>query len=339
MNDQIWVIGDIHGMYDPLKRLLSRIRHYDGQSIQSTRLIFLGDYIDYGPCSREVIDLLIETAAEFKTTFLAGNHEDLLLQFLLKGDLYDEYGNVWFNGNGGQDTIYSFMPTNAALNAVYGGHSEYHSITPEEFKLSKKYTDFFKRLKYAHTEQLKYRNQTADFAFCHSIPINPGNGGIEKALAIEDQLSTNNYREFHKLRKDNDVWIEDMHVWSRRELSSKLGKYVIVHGHTPTSILDHYYHRLGNYHLNSRVPFVQTTRDDLHVTQEYREYNIGVDFGKEVIALNVDTGAAYGMALSAIRLDARALLRDRRIEVLQVHLDRPTRHHDDVMHYSLKFRA
>ncbi len=48
----VWVISDIHGMYDQLVMLLRKIDLND-------QVIFLGDYIDRGPDSKKVLDLLI----------------------------------------------------------------------------------------------------------------------------------------------------------------------------------------------------------------------------------------------------------------------------------------
>ncbi len=99
---RIWVIGDIHGMYDPLRMLINHIRYVRYETEEDAKLIFLGDYIDRGPCSREVVDLILSLENEFETVCLAGNHEDMLLQFLHGSDLIDELGNAWFEGNGGQ---------------------------------------------------------------------------------------------------------------------------------------------------------------------------------------------------------------------------------------------
>ncbi len=62
------------------------------------RLFFIGDYIDYGPSSKKVIDLLVDLP--FDKVFLRGNHDDLLLQFVKRSDLFEEHGNVWFRGSG-----------------------------------------------------------------------------------------------------------------------------------------------------------------------------------------------------------------------------------------------
>ena len=80
---RVYAIGDIHGRFDLLQNLRSRIRD-DAASFQGTRkvLVYLGDYVDRGQQNREVIDLLIERPlAGFEEVHLRGNHEQALLDF------------------------------------------------------------------------------------------------------------------------------------------------------------------------------------------------------------------------------------------------------------------
>ena len=80
---RIFAIGDIHGCYDKLRTLMQRIP-YDPQ--QDT-LVFLGDYIDRGARSREVLDYLCRLRRENrKVIMLIGNHEHLMLQYHRTGD-------------------------------------------------------------------------------------------------------------------------------------------------------------------------------------------------------------------------------------------------------------
>jgi len=80
---KIFAIGDIHGCYDKLRRLMARIP-YDPQ--QDT-LVFLGDYIDRGARSREVLDYLCQIRRQAKNVFmLIGNHEHLMLEYHRTGD-------------------------------------------------------------------------------------------------------------------------------------------------------------------------------------------------------------------------------------------------------------
>lgn len=66
-----WVIGDVHGMYEPLVRLLDRVHGADGSPV----LTFAGDYVNRGPDARRVIDLLLTLGPG--TAFCRGNHDDV----------------------------------------------------------------------------------------------------------------------------------------------------------------------------------------------------------------------------------------------------------------------
>ena len=80
---KIFAIGDIHGCYDKLRRLLERIP-YDPR--QDT-LVFLGDYIDRGPHSKEVLTYLCQLKRQAKKCImLIGNHEYLMLEYHRTGD-------------------------------------------------------------------------------------------------------------------------------------------------------------------------------------------------------------------------------------------------------------
>ena len=65
-----WVIGDVHGMYHPLRRLLDAVDAAD----PAARLVFAGDYVNRGPDSKQVIDLLLSLT---NARFCRGNHDDI----------------------------------------------------------------------------------------------------------------------------------------------------------------------------------------------------------------------------------------------------------------------
>jgi serine/threonine protein phosphatase 1 len=97
---KIFAIGDIHGCVDKLRSLLNRIWvNWDQDTI-----VFLGDYVDRGPDSRGVIELLIDLKKRHPghVIFLKGNHEWMFQQFL-KGE-----NRELFLVNGGQNTIKSY---------------------------------------------------------------------------------------------------------------------------------------------------------------------------------------------------------------------------------------
>jgi serine/threonine protein phosphatase 1 len=96
-----FAISDIHGCAKTFQQLLE-----DQLKVQPEDEIYLlGDYIDRGPDSKGVIDL-IQTYKEHHYQFhcLAGNHEDMLLQALKDADSH----SLWEHVNGGDTTLDSF---------------------------------------------------------------------------------------------------------------------------------------------------------------------------------------------------------------------------------------
>jgi len=79
-----YAIGDVHGRLDLLEELLERIREHDlSRPRRETSLVFLGDLIDRGPHSREVLQRVMRPGdIGMKVYCLRGNHEDLLLRAL-----------------------------------------------------------------------------------------------------------------------------------------------------------------------------------------------------------------------------------------------------------------
>ena len=81
VGERIYAIGDIHGRADLLAALLGRIDDdLNVRPIGDSVQVFLGDYIDRGPNSRQVLDLLIDRQRQHKVLCLKGNHEELMLQ-------------------------------------------------------------------------------------------------------------------------------------------------------------------------------------------------------------------------------------------------------------------
>ena len=133
MNKRLFAIGDIHGCFDSLKELVEN----KIQLQKNDKLILLGDYIDRGDKSKEVVDFIIELLEDGNDIVpLIGNHEAMLL------DAHENKKNIsiWIQ-NGGNETLKSF---------------EICSLKDMESK----YIEFFKYLRYYYSFE--------DFLFVHA---------------------------------------------------------------------------------------------------------------------------------------------------------------------------
>ena len=100
-------IGDIHGCSKTLEALLKRLDEAFGDSRE---YIFLGDYVDRGPDTKGVIDILIDFAKTHKCVFLRGNHDAMLLMAYPRRDMLD-----WYD-NGGDATMESYQNGDSSIN-------------------------------------------------------------------------------------------------------------------------------------------------------------------------------------------------------------------------------
>lgn len=94
-----YIIGDIHGYADLLQQLLDRIRT---ELRQQDVVVFLGDYIDRGPDSKGVIDIILQLKKQYQVVCLKGNHEQWMLQ------TFAQSKNSWVTGMDGFSMMESY---------------------------------------------------------------------------------------------------------------------------------------------------------------------------------------------------------------------------------------
>jgi len=98
---RILAVGDIHGDLHRLRELWEKIAFDDAQDL----LVFLGDYIDRGPQSVEVLRFVRELLEQYENVYaLCGNHEAMMLDYLAQNGLggFDPM-DIWLS-NGGAAT-------------------------------------------------------------------------------------------------------------------------------------------------------------------------------------------------------------------------------------------
>ena len=98
MLKDIYIIGDIHGCYETLIKLLKKIP-------ENSEVIFVGDLCDKGNFSEKVIELLIEK--NYKSVL--GNHDEMMIRYI-ENILYKNKDNIWATSKkfGGYKTLNSY---------------------------------------------------------------------------------------------------------------------------------------------------------------------------------------------------------------------------------------
>lgn len=102
-NTRVYAIGDIHGRLDLLERAVTAIRRDVDEHGLDALTITLGDYVDRGPASRGVLDLLAGNPFPTPYVALKGNHEAVFERFLITA----EGGDHW-RQFGGLETLHSY---------------------------------------------------------------------------------------------------------------------------------------------------------------------------------------------------------------------------------------
>jgi serine/threonine protein phosphatase 1 len=201
-----YVVGDIHGRLDLLERLLGEVeRDRAARRPRRTLLVFLGDLIDRGPKSAEVIERLrTYTVAGVRTVFILGNHEEVLLR-ILDGDAELITKWRWF---GGAECLRSYG-VDAERIATLGDEGALEAIRSA--------------IPVEHVEFIKSFVDTCrfgDYLFVHA--------GIRPGVALEEQFQAD-------LR-----WIREPFLLDETDHG-----LVVVHGHTISEEVEERPNRIG----------------------------------------------------------------------------------------------
>jgi serine/threonine protein phosphatase 1 len=101
---RIYAVGDVHGRADLLDRTMSQIdEHLVSSPVARPIEVYLGDYIDRGPASRQVLDRLVSRRRTHATVCLLGNHEVFMMEFLKQPEILNEWQSY-----GGLATLASY---------------------------------------------------------------------------------------------------------------------------------------------------------------------------------------------------------------------------------------
>ena len=170
---RFYAIGDVHGCDRLFDALIEAIETDDAASAEAdTTMVLLGDLVDRGPGSAQVISRAREWGQSRKVRYLAGNHEDMFLE-----SFHDRGVLRHFLKHGGRETILSYPIKKSEYNKLELKELQerLHTLVPQEDR------DFL-----AGFEELIV---AGDYAFVHA--------GIDPARGLDDQS-----------RKDL-LWIRD----------------------------------------------------------------------------------------------------------------------------------
>ena len=182
-----FVIGDIHGGLKALLQVLKKINCDENYT-----LIFLGDYVDGWSESPAVLDFLIELQKKQPCIFIRGNHDELLLDWLLgNNENIDE--KLWFQ-HGGEATVLSYQNINAETKEKHiqflQSLQDYYLDDKNRLFIHAGFTNM-KGVEYEFFKPLFYWDRTL----------------WETALAIDSQLSKDAITYPLRLKIYNEIFI------------------------------------------------------------------------------------------------------------------------------------
>lgn len=194
------VIGDVHGMYAELKKLLENFNP------EEDTLVFIGDLIDRGTQVKEVLDCVYKLMSDPRNSvvYIRGNHENTFLDFLdYPTQIYSDYIQM-----GGEKTLISLLG-----EEFYNRNKENESSLVE--KLNTLYPNYIQMMR--NSIMYYQRNNV----LCVHAGVNP------------------NYDNFRMTSDEDFMWIRDSflkskRIWTYTDSTDGLTKTLkIIHGHTP----------------------------------------------------------------------------------------------------------
>ena len=191
--ERIYAIGDIHGRYDLLRRLLDRIGEHSQAlpPVQSLHVLILGDLVDRGPDSAKVVEFLYDvTRSTDQVIVLMGNHEEAMLRSL----------------DGDAGVLQRWLAVGGA-----------ETLTSYGLTLPRPQDDLRRYIRYLQSslpaQQMRWLRslpltaQSGDYYFCHA--------GIRPGVPLARQV------------KSDLLWIREDFIHDDSDHGA-----VIVHGHT-----------------------------------------------------------------------------------------------------------
>lgn len=201
-----YVVGDVHGRLDLLEDLLAKVHaELQHHPARKTLLVFVGDLIDRGPSSAQVIERLrTYRRPGIQTVFLLGNHEEVLLRIIGgESELITKWR--WF---GGSECLQSY----GVDPAQFARLGEPDALAAVRASIPQEHVEFL--------ETFADSCRFGDYLFVHA--------GIRPGVQLELQTQSD-------LR-----WIREPFLFNETDHG-----FVVVHGHTITDDVQDLPNRIG----------------------------------------------------------------------------------------------
>jgi serine/threonine protein phosphatase 1 len=201
-----YVVGDVHGRFDLLEELLAKIHaELQHRPASKTLLVFVGDLIDRGPGSAQVIERLRNYSRPgIRPVFILGNHEEVVLRILGgEAELITKWR--WF---GGSECLRSY----GVDPEVLGHLSDTDALTFVRNAIPKEHVEFLE----SFVDSCRF----GDFLFVHA--------GIRPGTELDQQQQSD-------LR-----WIREPFLLDESDHG-----LIVVHGHTISRQVDERSNRIG----------------------------------------------------------------------------------------------
>jgi serine/threonine protein phosphatase 1 len=187
---RVYAVGDIHGRADLLDETIARIdEDLDRRPVKHAIEVYLGDYVDRGPDSKSVVDLLTVRLVQNGAVCLRGNHEALMEAFL-----QDPAGFQAWRQLGALQTLASYgISPRSEAGTIAGLHRSFVKLFPRTHEL--------------FLQCLRDSFRCGDFFFVHA--------GIRPGVPIESQDSSDMLwirDEFLNSQQDHGVFVVHGHT-------------------------------------------------------------------------------------------------------------------------------
>lgn len=188
-------ISDPHGCYDQFEELL-KVSKYNPDK---DKLVLLGDYVDRGMKSKQVVEKVIHLHKEYGAVALKGNHDDMFVKAIR-----DKEDQQWL-GNGGFSTVTSY----------YGSEEFQEGFDWDAYQRAKRFIIANYNHHISFLENLPLYHEDEGHIFAHA-GINPFYGDDWKVQQPDEDY----------------IWIRDVFYRNAVQVDK-----TVVFGHTPTKYL------------------------------------------------------------------------------------------------------